>query len=646
MRLRWMALITVSLLLSASLCAPSAAQEPTVHIAFFHSPNCSHCENVARDVLPLLKDKYGSQLEIASLDIADARVYQALLDLEAAYGVSPEEAGIPEVFVGEHVLIGEFVIRDLLEGLVEQYLAAGGVEPVLTKVSGLGGTPVSPTPPHATDESRLPEEECRWCGRPGADAPAIVHLYYFYDRLCEDCVVVRTEVLDPLREKYGASLSIDARDIEGSADDYRLMLALERTRGSTTGEIPQVFIGDQVLQGATAIRENLANLIERYGQEGGVELPQPDTGSTAATVSPEKDAPPIHAAYFHQVGCEDCTRVSHDLRFLQDRYPQLVVDSFDVREEALLAEWLGEKASVPHENRLVAPAIFIGDGALVGADLNVDALEELILRYATSGADASWHQGLPDEPAAASSIAERFRSFGPLTVVAAGLIDGVNPCAFATIIVFVSYLALMGRKGKEILSVGMAFTLGVFIAYLAVGVGLYKILEALPIISVVGRWLNGLTAVLCLVLACGSLYDYFQAKRGRPDDMRFKLPQALRQRVNRVIRERAKGSTLAISAMVTGLIVSLLELACTGQVYLPTIIFVMGVPELRARGFVYLLLYNTLFVVPLLAVFLFVYHGSNSRQLMRIMKEQSATIKLATAVLLFSIALWLGLALF
>ncbi len=92
----------------------------------------------------------------------------------------------------------------------------------------------------------------------------------------------------------------------------------------------------------------------------------------------------------------------------------------------------------------------------------------------------------------------------------------------------------------------------------------------------------------------------------------------------------------------TGLIVSILELACTGQVYLPTIIFVMGVPGLRAKAFVYLLLYNLLFVLPLVIVFVFVYHGSNSRQLMRIMRQRAGTIKLATTVLLFGMAIWLG----
>jgi cytochrome c biogenesis protein CcdA len=60
---------------------------------------------------------------------------------------------------------------------------------------------------------------------------------------------------------------------------------------------------------------------------------------------------------------------------------------------------------------------------------------------------------------------------GWLAVVLAGLVDGLNPCAFATIIFFVSYLSLSGKKGKEILITGASFTVGVFIAYLLVVLG-------------------------------------------------------------------------------------------------------------------------------------------------------------------------------
>jgi MFS family permease len=73
---------------------------------------------------------------------------------------------------------------------------------------------------------------------------------------------------------------------------------------------------------------------------------------------------------------------------------------------------------------------------------------------------------------AEESMIERFRSLGILTVVSAGLIDGVNPCAFATLIFFISYLSFVGRKRNEILWVGIGFSGSVFLTYLLIGFGI------------------------------------------------------------------------------------------------------------------------------------------------------------------------------
>jgi cytochrome c biogenesis protein CcdA len=93
------------------------------------------------------------------------------------------------------------------------------------------------------------------------------------------------------------------------------------------------------------------------------------------------------------------------------------------------------------------------------------------------------------------------------------------------------------------------------------------------------------------------------------------------------------------------LIVSILELACTGQVYLPTIIFVTSVPELQVRAFLYLILYNLLFVLPLVIVFILAYYGTSSRDLMRFLERNAATVKLGMVLLFASLAVWLGLSL-
>jgi hypothetical protein len=88
--------------------------------------------------------------------------------------------------------------------------------------------------------------------------------------------------------------------------------------------------------------------------------------------------------------------------------------------------------------------------------------------------------------------------------------------------------------------------------------------------------------------------------------------------------------------------VSVIELACTGQVYLPTIIFVLGVPEWRGQASLALILYNVMFILPLIGVFLLVYMGTTSQQLVDWMQTRTPYIKLGTSMLFLLLAGWLA----
>jgi cytochrome c biogenesis protein CcdA len=235
---------------------------------------------------------------------------------------------------------------------------------------------------------------------------------------------------------------------------------------------------------------------------------------------------------------------------------------------------------------------------------------------------------------------------GWLAVVAAGLIDGINPCAFATLIFFVSYLTLSGRSGKEVLFVGGAFTFGVFLAYLAVGLGLYQILELVgETLDLIASIVYALTGVFCLVLAVLSFLDYRKARQGDIGDMLLKLPEPLRKRIN-TIRKGRKARSYVLGAFFAGVMISFLELACTGQVYLPTIIFVSSIPELRLRAIAFLVIYNLLFVLPLVVIFVLVYFGTTSKDLTRFLREKAALVKLGMTVVFIALGGWLLISLF
>jgi cytochrome c biogenesis protein CcdA len=478
-------------------------------------------------------------------------------------------------------------------------------------------------------------------------------------------------VIEPLLATHGDLVAIEELDI-AEPENLGLLLRLEERFRVESVSIPEVFIGDYALIGPEAVSEHLAGRIEHYLTLGGVELPTVE-GSVVGNSTPAADCPDctvihsaertavaskataqasasplategpaIHAAYFHQYGCDVCERAEVDLQYLERKYPQLRVQRFDVKEDAALNEYLSQRAGVPVERHLTAPSFFIADSFLLGDEIRAATIEQLIDPHLVSGVEEPWAGWEAQQNQTELTILDRFRSLGLWTVIGAGLLDGVNPCAFATMIFLISYLSVRKREGRALLATGAAFTIGVFAAYLSVGLGLIRFLTALPILNTVGRWLYALTLALCIALAWGSFADFRKARQGRLKDISLKLPDRLRGWIRRLIREGSQSSHYVLASLLVGFAVSIVELACTGQVYLPTIVFVLGLPEWRARAALALVVYNVMFVVPLIVVFLVAYLGTTSKQLTDWMTRNAAAVKLLTGVLFLLMAGWLG----
>lgn len=515
----------------------------------------------------------------------------------------------------------------------------------------------------------------------------VVEALLFYSDTCPHCHYIMTEFLPPMLEKYGDSVSITEVNVS-TQDGHRLLTYIDTVGGVPQNQrgVPQMVLGERVLIGSNIIEENFVTLVDTYLAQGGFDLPSIDellvevdafeaglmatatayaaaptptalrtppsvaASATAATAAPATGTPtpsvmatpePIYLAYFAQPGCDECAQAELDLDALERAFPQLVVERYSIVDDAALAEWLGAKHGVPAEARQVAPAMYVGGRHLVGEETGYYQMQAAIQGLVESGAPRTWEGWEAEQADAESAVIQRFRSFGLLTVLGAGLIDGVNPCAFATLVFFVSYLTVLGRGRKQILITGIAFTLGVFLTYLLIGLGLYRVLTAIPALAIAGKVIYAITAVVCLVLAGLSLYDFFQARRGRSGEMALKLPTRLRKRVNQAIRESMSPGKAAWAALVTGAVVSVVELACTGQIYLPTLMFVAGRPELRATAIPLLAAYNLAFVTPLVIVFVITAFGVESDRLRQLLAKHTGTVKLLTAALFVGLALWL-----
>ena len=461
-----------------------------------------------------------------------------------------------------------------------------------------------------------------------------LHLDFYFSPTCESCHYIREEALPPLIEQYGTDLDITFIDIS-MAEGLERLETEEARLGRLNNPIPVIVAGDVLIANGDVfvLKKELAAFLQR---EIGAAQP---TATTAATdtpaavptkaPTPSAAAKPIHIAYVEKDGCEHCARAQVVLDTLRETYPNMVVAKFNNMRDADLIEAIGEHLDLPPERRLIAPSVYIGQDALIEAEITSAALRQLLDHYAETGAPAFWET--LDTGSGEQSIIERFQTMGPLAVVLAALIDGINPCAFATILFFVSYLAISRREKSALLAVGLAFTAGVFVAYLVVGLGAMELLKWIQAFRVVGDILYGLMGLACLVLAGISVHDYLLARQGRLDDMKLNLPEPLRDRIKG--RIRANRNAFVGAAFVSGLAVSLLELACTGQVYLPTISFVVSIPSMRAAGIAYLLLYNLVFVVPLLVVLLLAVYGVSATRFQQWFTRHAATAKLIMAIL-------------
>jgi len=499
-------------------------------------------------------------------------------------------------------------------------------------------------------------------GLPFGSPANVVHGLYFYSVDCSHCMAVLTDLIRPLQAQYGSALDLRLLEIATPAN-YELMALAEDTFQVSAAErdIPVLVLGDQIMIGETAIRSQAPDQIARAAALGGLDWPAipgldpaqlvstvPD-GVTTATACPPTGgdgcaAPlPIYAAYFYQTGCKECSMVDVDLQYMREKYPQLIIEEFNIFDEAAMAEWMAARVGVV--KNFNTPALFIGDKAWIGdGELTPASIEPTLQELSAKGSPAYWKDYDPDE--GNTALKERFEKMGWVAVVLAGLVDGLNPCAFATIIFFVSYLSLSGKKGKQIIITGASFTLGVFIAYLLVGLGFYKVLDLISgITSIISKVVYVLTAILCLVLAVLSIRDFIKVRKGDLTDMALKLPEPLRKRINQTVREGRKSSSYIIGAFVTGLLISLLELACTGQIYLPVIISMSSVPAMRGQALFYLVLYNLMFIVPLIIVFILAFYGTTSKQFTSFLRKHAGAVKLGMALVFIILAAWLILSL-
>lgn len=339
----------------------------------------------------------------------------------------------------------------------------------------------------------------------------------------------------------------------------------------------------------------------------------------------------IKVVFFSTPGCSECALTRNYLESLKEVYPQIEIIEYSVSEnknKELLSQ-LGKKYGLKDNQINVTPAVFIGKKAFVREE-TFHNLDKVIENF-NPEENAFLEQAL-QENTENSQLVEMFKKFGILTVIGAGLIDGYNPCAITVLIFFISLLTLKGKSKKEMLLVGISFIIGIGVSYLLLGIGLFQIISKWKYFDFISRWVYLGTALITFILVVLTFSDYFKAKNGNTKDMTLQLSYAEKKSIHTLLRKHI--ATLEfLSAFLIAFPVSIVEFSCTGQTYLPTIVYIFSMENLKAKALVYLILYNFMFVIPLIVITVFAYKGATSERITVWFRKNIATIKLFTGII-------------
>jgi cytochrome b561 len=128
------------------------------------------------------------------------------------------------------------------------------------------------------------------------------------------------------------------------------------------------------------------------------------------------------------------------------------------------------------------------------------------------------------------------------------------------------------------------------------------------------------------------------------EKMKLQLPMVLKKKIHGIIRKQTRSSKAGFIATFTlGFAIAATEFVCTWQVYLPTIGYIMKIPELRVHAFFNLVLYNIMFIIPLVGIFVMAYFGVTSEKMALVTKKHTGTVKLLTALLFMGLGVFIFL---
>ncbi len=300
-----------------------------------------------------------------------------------------------------------------------------------------------------------------------------------------------------------------------------------------------------------------------------------------------------------------------------------------------------------HVKTTAPQELFFPDTVLVGYDIIMKTGRPLIESYLSHPERWTYAHAYGDSTIdtvnTAAMIRDRMKTWSFIGLFAIGFVDGVNPCAIASMIFLISFLGTQNRRRSDVLKIGLAFAGTTFLTYFLLGLGAFRILSLMDKFYWFSLAIRVTAVGIAVWVALLSIWDaihYFRTKD--TSEMKVQLPKGIKLLIHSVIRGNMSSNKIVVGAVITGFFVTLLEGACTAKIYLPTIMAMTHTFGFRLVGWLLLVVYNFLFVLPLLIVLMATAYGLKWKKLSSFQQRHMVLTKLLLALVMFGLAAFIS----
>lgn len=213
------------------------------------------------------------------------------------------------------------------------------------------------------------------------------------------------------------------------------------------------------------------------------------------------------------------------------------------------------------------------------------------------------------------------------TVIATAAIDSINPCAIGVLILMISVMLAGKQSTKRMLLLGSLYVSSVLAVYLLAGIGLTYYFSTLPL--ALAEYISIAVGVLIIFAGLLEIKEFFWYGRW----FSLTIPGAFAKKIHNYASK-----TTIFGVIFLGAFVSAVELPCTGAPYLAIITLLSQNFDLTA--FMLLVLYNIVFVSPLIIILLLVASGVKLHEIKKWKQANRPFMRLLIGLLLVGLG-WL-----